>query len=106
MELDLYKGAPTPGAVTVRRGDLGALRIEATVLDHGVPLDVSGWTASFLVRMPSGEFAESSCEVDGGGVRFTMPSLSTAGRSTSAYIELERDGISVTTQDVEVRVVA
>ena len=104
--LDLYKGAPAPPAVTVRAGDSNAVKVSASVSDHGAQFPLDGWSVRFLCRMRSGERASAQCSTSGSTAEFSMPRLSTVGKPAAAYLELSREGDVVTTQDMEVRVVA
>lgn len=102
IALDLAKGERAyvvPAVVGERRAN----RVEALVLDHGLPADLSGCEVSFEC-MGDGWHAVAQCEVDGSKAAFDLPTLDRAGDVTTAYIRVAKEGTVRTTNDFTIRV--
>lgn len=105
IELDVYKGASTPEPIVVRAGDCRASKVEASVLDHGRPMQLDGKAVRFECLTDRDERAFAECSASGSVVSFDMPPFWREGRSIAAYLKISDGDATVTTNDMEVRVV-
>lgn len=102
IALDLAKGERTyvvPAVV----GERKANRVEALVLDCGLPADLAGCDVTFEC-MGDGRHAVAQCEVDGSRAAFDLPTFDRAGDVATAYIRVAKEGAVRTTNDFTIRV--
>ena len=102
IALDLAKGERAyvvPAVVGKRRAN----RVEALVLDHGLPADLTGCDVMFEC-MGDGWHAVAQCDVDGNRTSFDLPTFDRAGDVTTAYIRVAKEGAVRTTNDFTIRV--
>ena len=100
--LDLDKSLPAYGPVMIRTTDEGRA-FEATILDHGASVDMSGYEASFHAIWEDGS-ATAPAEV-GDKVTWKMPRLERPGRTYSAYLVFESETERISTQDMRIEVI-
>lgn len=105
IELDLYKAALAPGPIVVKAGDCRAMTVEASVLDHGSAFPLDGKSVRFECVTDRDERAFAECSVEGSTATFAMPPFWREGRSIAAYLKISDGDATVTTNDMEVRVV-
>ena len=101
IALDLAKGERAyvvPAVVGERRAN----RVEALVLDHGLPADLTGCDVMFEC-MGDGWHAVAQCDVDGNRTSFDLPTFDRAGDVTTAYIRVAKEGAVRTTNDFTIR---
>lgn len=74
LYLDLSKEPGERQVVYVRQGEREATVIEAVILDHGEPADLSGMTPYFTMRHPGGALLEDeAAQADGNVVTYVLP---------------------------------
>lgn len=104
LDLDKSRTYRRYRPVVLRRGELGACELRATVTDHGVEVDTEGLTPFLVAKMPSGSYYRQSGSWDDGVAVIAVDEryfASELGRAPLAYVELHDDDgeIVATTQD-------
>ena len=99
MILDIDKSMPEAGPVYVRVGESGAA-MSAEIVDQGIPVDLTGMTATFRAMWRGGH-GEDPCSIDGSKVSWTAPPVPVPGRLLAAYVELSDGESVITTQEIE-----
>lgn len=97
--LDLDKSLGPTDCLTVRAGEVAAMRVTAHLLDHGEPYEPPG-TVTFACLV-GGAARTATCEVSGHDATFDVPPLP-EGTATTAYLLVESGGMRLTTQDIEI----
>lgn len=101
LTLDMCK-RQTPGqTLFLGRGDLSRPIVEVTVTDHGIPFDLTGKTAVFEVRTPSGAFLSFEGSVSGSTATFELDGME-PGQTDVAYVVIEDSTSRVSTERVRV----
>lgn len=104
LDLDKSRTYRRYRPVVLRRGELGACELRATVTDHGVEVDTDGLTPLLVARMRGGAYCRQSGTWDESVAVIDIDEryfASVSGRAAVAYVELRDDGgeLIATTQD-------
>lgn len=101
--LDLNKKPYNGEPLRIGQNDQNAPILAVSVTDGGQPFTLTGWTAKFKMRKPSGGEYSVTGTVSGSTATFSLSGME-PGTSDIAYVLLEKDDVRVSTQRIRVEV--
>lgn len=97
ISLDVSKIPTDAPVIRLRSGDVDGLNLVVQVLDHGAALDISGYTASLLIRLQDTAY-EFAGTVDGSTAAFTVDSSDMpSGKTDIAYVPITDGSLVLST---------
>ena len=93
ITLDISKTSSAPHVIRLGQGDRSGTTIVAEIYDNGAAFSLTGKSARFLMRLPSGNnyVRDSGCTVSGNTVRYVVDEehcCAVAGYTEVAYFEI------------------
>lgn len=108
VDLDVGKDPSSQYALFARKGEKGSLTIEASISDHGEPIDLSQYEVLFEALTPDGKVvSDGNVSVSGSVATYTVVEnmFSSAGVTKTAYFTLRHGGdVVATTQSMSIGV--
>ena len=108
VDLDVGKDPSSQCALFARKGEKGSLTIEASISDHGEPIDLSQYEVLFEALTPDGKVvSDGNVSVSGSVATYTVVEnmFSSAGVTKTAYFTLRQGGgVVATTQSMSIGV--
>lgn len=104
LDLDKSRKYRRYKPVVLRRGEVGACVLRATVTDHGVAVDTEGTTPLLVAKVRGGGYCRQSGTWDDGAAVIEVDEryfASVVGHALTAYVEIRDDAgeLIATTQD-------
>lgn len=109
ITLDLSKRQIPTQIVRIGQGDNDGTTIQAKILDNGTVTSLSGFSASFEMRLPDGEsyVRDVNCTVNGSTVTYVVDEehcCAVDGYTDEAYFSLIKNGVTYSTSRFRVKI--